>query len=41
MYNVDNQLYNDNDLDITGPRTFGRAFNRFFNLNETDKIKRG
>ena len=41
MFNVNNQLYNENNLDVTGPRTFGRVFNRFFNRTDNEIIQRG
>ena len=41
MYNVNNKIYGSNYLDITGPNTLGRAFNRFFNKDDYSEIKEG
>ena len=39
--NILNKRYNENSLDITGPQTLGRAFNRYINRPELDDINPG
>jgi hypothetical protein len=41
MHNVNSKLYNDNKYDVTGPRVFGRAFNRFLNKHDDTRIVAG
>jgi mannosyltransferase OCH1-like enzyme len=39
--NILNKRYNNNSLDITGPQTLGRAFNRYINQPELQDIEPG
>lgn len=41
MFNIRNKLYGINQLDVAGPQTFGRAFNRMINVEELTEIELG
>ena len=41
FYNIKNKLYGCNNLDITGPKTLGRAFHLFFNQSIINQFKIG